>query len=81
VAPGEELIGLARGFFSAGTPSLLVSLWTVDDASTAELMTAFYQGLGSGLGPADALAQAQRTLVARYPHPYFWSAFTVLGRW
>jgi tetratricopeptide (TPR) repeat protein len=81
VAPGEELIGLARGFFSAGTPSLLVSLWTVDDASTAELMTTFYSGLRRGLGPGDALAAAQRELMTRYPHPYYWSAFTVLGRW
>jgi CHAT domain-containing protein len=81
VAPGEELIGLARGFFSAGTPSLLVSLWTVDDASTAKLMKHFYAGLVDGLGPADALAMAQRELLVSYPHPYYWSAFTVVGRW
>jgi CHAT domain-containing protein len=81
VAPGEELIGLARGFFSAGTPTLLVSLWTVDDASTAELMASFYTHVRNGLGPADALAHAQRELLPRYPHPYYWSAFTVLGRW
>jgi tetratricopeptide (TPR) repeat protein len=81
VAPGEELIGLARGFFSAGTPSLMVSLWTVDDNSTAELMTGVYEGLQSGLGPADALAAAQRQLIQRYAHPYYWSAFFVVGRW
>jgi CHAT domain-containing protein len=81
VRPGEELIGLARGFFSAGTPSLLVSLWTVDDTSTAELMVAFYRWLGAGLGPSEALAHAQRELMERFPHPYFWSAFAVLGRW
>jgi CHAT domain-containing protein/tetratricopeptide (TPR) repeat protein len=80
VAPGEELIGLARGFFSAGTPSLMVSLWTVDDNSTAELMSAVYQGVQAGLGPAEALAAAQRQLIQRYPHPYYWSAFFVLGR-
>lgn len=81
VAPGEELIGLARGFFSAGTASLLVSLWTVDDNSTAELMTSVYAGLREGLRPADALARAQRELIERYGHPYYWSAFAVLGRW
>lgn len=81
VAPGEELIGLARGFFSAGTPSLLVSLWTVDDSSTAELMTGVYKGLKAGLGPSDALACSQRDLIQRYAHPYYWSAFAVLGRW
>ena len=81
VAPGEELIGLARGFFSAGTASLLVSLWTVDDASTAELMAGVYAGLRDGLRPADALARSQRELIMRYGHPYYWSAFAVLGRW
>jgi len=81
VAPGEELMGLARGFFSAGTASLLVSLWTVDDSSTAELMTGVYRGLRDGLRPADALARSQRELIERYGHPYYWSAFAVHGRW
>jgi CHAT domain-containing protein/tetratricopeptide (TPR) repeat protein len=81
VAPGEELMGLARGFFSAGTASLLVSLWTVDDTSTAELMTGVYRGLRDGLRPADALARSQRELIERYGHPYYWSAFAVHGRW
>jgi CHAT domain-containing protein len=81
VAPGEELMGLARGFFSAGTASLLVSLWTVDDKSTAELMAAVYTGLHAGLNPADALARAQRMLIEQYGHPYYWSAFAVMGRW
>ena len=81
VAPGEELMGLSRGFFSAGTASLLVSLWTVDDASTAELMTGVYAGLRDGLRPADALARSQRELIERYGHPYYWSAFAIHGRW
>jgi CHAT domain-containing protein len=81
VAPGEELIGLARGFFSAGTPSLLVSLWTADDASAAELMAQFYARLKAGYGPADALRQAQADLIRDRPHPYHWAAFAVMGRW
>jgi CHAT domain-containing protein/tetratricopeptide (TPR) repeat protein len=81
VAPGEELIGLARGFFSAGTPSLLVSLWTADDASAAELMAQFYARLKAGHGPADALRQAQADLIRDRPHPYHWAAFAVMGRW
>lgn len=81
VAPGDELIGLARGFFSAGAPSLLVSLWTVDDESTATLMAGFYRRLRAGDTPAAALRAAQRDLMARYPHPFYWSAFVLLGRW
>ncbi len=59
VAPGDELIGLARGFFSAGASSLLVSLWTVDDAATAMLMSNFYTRLRAGDRPAAALRHAQ----------------------
>lgn len=81
VAPGDELIGLARGFFAAGAPTLLVSLWTVDDEATARLMTLFYQHLVAGAGPAAALRKAQCELLADYPHPYFWSPFILLGRW
>jgi CHAT domain-containing protein len=81
IAPGDELIGLARGFFSAGAPSLLVSLWKVDDESTAELMKTFYQRLRAGDRPAAALRFAQRELMTRYPHPFFWSPFVLMGRW
>lgn len=81
IAPGDELIGLARGFFSAGAPSLLVSLWTVDDETTAELMASFYTRLQAGDRPATALRYAQRHLLAQHCHPFFWSPFVLLGRW
>lgn len=81
VAPGDELIGLARGFFSAGASSLLVSQWRVDDDSTATLMADFYERLLAGDGPAKALGVAQRRLLAEEPHPFFWSPFVLLGRW
>lgn len=80
VAPGDELIGLARGFFSAGAPSLLLSLWTVDDEATAELMTSFYQHLLTGHNPAGALRAAQLHLLEKQPHPFFWSPFMIVGR-
>ncbi|NJM06162.1 CHAT domain-containing protein [Candidatus Gracilibacteria bacterium] len=69
LAPGDELIGLARGFFAAGAPSLLVSLWTVDDTTTAELMYTFYQLLRAGERPAAALRQAQCALLQQHPPP------------
>jgi CHAT domain-containing protein len=81
LAPGDEVIGLTRGFLAAGAPSILVSLWTVDDTTTAELMTTFYTLLRDGERPAAALRQAQRTLMERYPHPFFWAPFTLVGRW
>jgi CHAT domain-containing protein len=81
IAPGDELIGMARGFFSAGAPTLLVSLWTVDDESTASLMANFYTRLRDGENPAAALRHAQCELLAHHPHPFFWSPFVLLGRW
>ena len=81
LAPGDDLVGLARGFLLAGAPALLVSLWVVDDAATAELMTIFYRALLTGMRPAAALRHAQRTLLATHPHPFFWAPFTLIGRW
>lgn len=80
IAPGDELIGLARGFISAGAPTILVSLWTVDDEATATLMELFYRRLQSGDRPAAALRHAQCELIAERPHPFFWSPFVLLGR-
>jgi len=80
VAPGNELIGLARGFFSAGAPTLLLSLWTVDDEATAELMVSFYKLLLTGHAPAAALRAAQLQLLKTQPHPFFWSPFMIVGR-
>jgi CHAT domain-containing protein len=81
VAPGDELIGLTRGFFSAGAPSLLVSLWMVDDAAAAMLMAHFYQRLRAGDNPAAALREAQCALMKQHHHPFFWSPFVLFGRW
>jgi CHAT domain-containing protein len=80
VAPGDELIGLARGFFSAGAPTLLLSLWSVDDEATAELMASFYRLLLAGNNPAAALRAAQLRLLEKQPHPFFWSPFMIFGR-
>ncbi len=57
--PGDELIGLTRALIYAGTPSVLVSLWRVDDLATALLMEQFYRSWRGGLGKAEALQAAQ----------------------
>jgi CHAT domain-containing protein len=81
VAPGDELMGLARGFLSAGSATVLMSLWTIDDETTAELMVAFYEELARSNSPAGALRNAQLKLLAQRPHPFFWSPFVLVGRW
>ncbi|MCT7965820.1 tetratricopeptide repeat protein [Laspinema sp. D1] len=81
---GEGLVGLTRGFMYAGTPRLVVSLWNVDDAATAGLMSKFYgKLLSQGLTPAQALREAQLEMLAseEWKSPYFWAAFTLQGEW
>jgi CHAT domain-containing protein len=77
---GDELLGLARGFLYAGTPSLVVSLWTVNDRSTAQLMRRFYEGLGRDLTKARALREAIIEVKGAFPHPYYWAPFVLMGK-
>lgn len=78
---GDGVIGLSRSLFIAGTPSVLVSLWSVPDAPTAELMTEFYQNLyQKKLDKAQALRQAMLKVKEQYPNqPKKWAAFTLIG--
>ena len=81
---GEGLVGLTRGFMYAGSPRVVVSLWSVNDEATAELMTRFYRGmLKEGLRPAKALQAAQVSMLKekRYSAPFYWAAFTLQGEW
>jgi len=77
---GDELLGLARGFLYAGTPSLVVSLWTVNDLSTSHLMRRFYRGLQAGQSKAAALREAILAVKQVSPHPYFWAPFVLMGK-
>lgn len=79
VANGDELIGLSRAFFYARVPSLVVSLWKVNDKSTAALMQRFYETLQTGLSVADSLRRAQLDMMDQFHHPYYWASFTVTG--
>jgi CHAT domain-containing protein len=79
VEPGDELFGLIRGFLHAGARSLNVSLWPADDGATTDLMARFYTELTCGASRASALRSAQQSLRDRYPHPYYWAAFALVG--
>ncbi len=79
---GEGLVGLTRAFFYAGTRAVLVSMWKVQDASTAELMKSFYQSyLNKSHTKSDALRIAKLNMIRseKYKHPFYWSAFVLLG--
>lgn len=77
---GDEILGLARGFLSAGANSLVLSLWTVNDEATTELMKDFYTNLQRGATVAASLRQAQKEFIERNEHPYFWSSFSMIGK-
>ncbi len=77
---GDELLGLARGFLYAGTPSLVVSLWTVNDKSTAQLMKRFYEGLQRNLSKPHALREAILEVKTVFAHPYYWAPFVLMGK-
>lgn len=62
---GDDVLGVSRGLLACGAQAAVVSLWPIDDAHTADLMVAFYQGLFSALDPAQALRQAQLTFLDR----------------
>ena len=80
---GDEQLGLGRAFIAAGTSSLVISLWTVEDSATNELMKLFYLHLLKGESKVQALRAAQCQLMQdaelNYAHPYFWAAFRLVG--
>jgi CHAT domain-containing protein len=80
IAHGDELLGLVRGFLYAGAASLLVSLWAVNDRSTAEFMQIFYSRLKEGASKRSALREATLEIKKRYEHPYYWAPFVLIGR-
>jgi CHAT domain-containing protein len=80
ITRGDEVVGLARSFLFAGAPSVMTSLWKVDDLATAVLMKRFYRYLKQGNSRAEALRKAQvfvkETLNG---HPSAWAAFHLTG--
>lgn len=81
---GEGVVGLTRGFMYAGAPRVVVSLWSVDDEGTSELMSRFYRKLlQDRLTPAAALraAQIEMSQDPQWRSPYYWAAFTLQGEW
>lgn len=77
---GDEILGLARGFLTAGASSLVLSLWTVNDEATTELMKKFYSELKNGKSAAESLRKSQTDFIEMKKHPYFWSPFAIIGK-
>ena len=83
LSAGDEVVGLTRAFLY-GAPTVVSSLWSVDDAATGALMARFYKHLLAGMGKAEALQAAQAEVRAdpahpEWAHPYYWAAFVLSG--
>jgi CHAT domain-containing protein/tetratricopeptide (TPR) repeat protein len=80
---GEGVLSLARSFMYAGVPSLVVSLWQVNDQSTGIIMRSFYQNLAKGMSKPKALRMAKLNYLELFEgmavHPALWSAFIQIG--
>ena len=76
---GDGVLGLSRSLILAGVPSIIVSLWSIDDDSTSLLMQAFYRHLEVTGDKAQALRQAMLKTMEEYPDPANWAAFTLIG--
>ncbi|WP_322732528.1 CHAT domain-containing tetratricopeptide repeat protein [Nostoc sp. ChiQUE01b] len=77
---GDGVIGLSRSLISAGVPSVVVSLWSVDDAAATEfLMTEFYKQLKNNSDKATALRNAMLATMKKDSNPRLWAAFTLIG--
>lgn len=90
ISGGDELLGLMRAFLAAGASSLALTLWPVEDRSTAVFMKSFYGNLAHGLSKGESLRRAQLAFIQPpennaqamnplYQHPYFWAPFFLVG--
>lgn len=80
---GEGVMSLSKGFFHAGCPSTLMSLWSVDDCATSDIMIQYYQFLKQGQDKDAALRSAKLAYLnstdKAHQHPYYWAAFVQMG--
>jgi len=81
IKQNDDVIGLVRGFFFAGSSNVIASLWKVNDTATSKLMINFYSNVKNGQSNAESIRNAQLSLLncKDSQHPYFWSAFNLYG--
>jgi CHAT domain-containing protein len=81
VVGGDELLGLKRGLLYAGAQGVLLSLWDVNDQSTADFMKLFYERLHKGGNKAQAVQHAMAEIRRECPHPFYWAPFVMVGKY
>jgi len=80
---GEGVMSLARGFIYSGCPSIVMTLWSVEDKSGVKLMTSFYKNLILGKLKSESIQLSKIEFIENADqlraHPYFWSGYVVIG--
>ncbi|MEZ5083844.1 MAG: CHAT domain-containing tetratricopeptide repeat protein [Bacteroidales bacterium] len=83
ISKGEGIMSLARGFLYAGVPGIVMTLWAIEDISSAEIITSFYNNLKRGESKNVALQKAKLNYLENanqlQSHPYFWAAYVQIG--
>ena len=83
LSKGEGILSLARGFIYSGVSSIVMTLWEIDDVSSADIISGFYERLKAGEKIDEALRNAKlnylHTTDQLHAHPYFWSAYVQIG--
>ena len=80
-ATGTEIVGLTRSFLYAGSPSVVSTLWNVDDQATAAFMEFFYSRLREGRSMSESLQAAQGRMIGQGAAPFYWAPFVLTGRY
>jgi len=76
---GDGVYGMRRAFVVAGVRSQVMTLWQVSQSQSFELLQTFANFLHQGKGKAEAMRDAQRQMLRKYPHPYYWGGFYFSG--
>lgn len=83
LSPGEGIMSLSRGFLYAGCPSIITSLWSVNDKAAADIVINLHDNLLEGQSKHDALRSAKLQYIESVPNrlraPYYWGAFVHVG--
>jgi hypothetical protein len=76
-------MSLARGFIFSGVPSIVMTMWSVEDQSSVYIVENFYKYLGEGMPKDEALRQAKLDFLAQgdplRSHPFYWAAYVNIG--
>ena len=84
LAGGEGILSFGRAFIHAGCPNLVMTLWTVDDRSSKEIMIGFYKSMIRGAAIAEALRESKLAYLdgtdQAHAHPHYWAGFIDLGQ-